>query len=64
MTTAIRRGSLSSPRPTAVPALYAPNPAAAKRFVEYFAANIRSVNTRRAYLHAVRGFAHWCARGY
>ena len=40
-----------------VPALYAPNLAAAKRFIEYFTANIRNVNTRRAYLHAVREFA-------
>jgi site-specific recombinase XerD len=30
-------------------------------WVEYFAANIRNVNTRRAYLHAVREFAEWCA---
>ena len=37
-----------------VPALYAPNPEAAKRFVEYFAAHIRNPNTRRAYLRAVR----------
>jgi site-specific recombinase XerD len=44
-----------------VPALYAPNLAAAKRFIEYFTANIRNVNTRRAYLHAVREFADWCA---
>jgi site-specific recombinase XerD len=41
--------------------LYSPNVAAAKRFIEYFAANIRNVNTRRAYLHAVREFADWCA---
>lgn len=45
----------------AVPAPYAPNPEAAKRFIEYFAANIRNLNTRRAYLHAVREFADWCA---
>src|SRR5450759_4679640 len=45
----------------AVPALYAPSPEAAKRFIEYFAANLRNVNTRRAYLHAVREFADWCA---
>ena len=44
-----------------MPALYAPNPEAAKRFIEYFAANIRNLNTRRAYLHAVREFADWCA---
>ena len=61
MTTALRRGSLSPTRLAAVPALYAPNPAAAKRFIEYFAANIRNLNTRRAYLHAVREFAGWCA---
>lgn len=54
----VRRGFGTS---TAVPALYAPTPEAAKRFIEYFAANIRNPNTRRAYLHAVRGFAHWCA---
>jgi site-specific recombinase XerD len=44
----------------AVPALYAPTPEAAKRFIEYFAAHIRNPNTRRAYLHAVREFADWC----
>jgi site-specific recombinase XerD len=43
-----------------VPALYAPTPEAAKRFIEYFAAHIRNPNTRRAYLHAVREFARWC----
>jgi site-specific recombinase XerD len=45
----------------AVPALYAPTPAAAKRFIEYFAAHIRNPNTRRAYLFAAREFADWCA---
>jgi site-specific recombinase XerD len=45
----------------AVPALYAPTSAAAKRFIEDFAAHIRNPNTRRAYLHAVREFARWCA---
>src|SRR5450631_549306 len=45
----------------AVPALYAPTPEAAKRFIEYFAAHIRNPNTRRAYLHPVREFADWCA---
>lgn len=61
MSTALRLGSLASARLATVPALYAPNPAAAKRFIEYFAANIRNVNTRRAYLHAAREFADWCA---
>jgi site-specific recombinase XerD len=57
----IRRGAAIGAALSAVPALYAPNPEAAKRFIEYFAANIRNVNTRRAYLHAVREFASWCA---
>jgi site-specific recombinase XerD len=53
--------TISAARLAAVPALYAPTPGAAKRFIEYFAANIRNVNTRRAYLHAVREFAMWCS---
>jgi site-specific recombinase XerD len=61
MTRALSHGPLSSARLANVPALYAPTPAAAKRFIEYSAANIRNVNTRRAYLHAVREFADWCA---
>jgi hypothetical protein len=44
----------------AVPRLYAPNPEAARCFIEYFAARIRNPNTRRAYLRAVRAFADWC----
>jgi site-specific recombinase XerD len=43
-----------------IPALYAPTVHAAKRFVEYFAANIRNRNTRRAYLRAVLDFSSWC----
>src|SRR5579862_2046420 len=58
--TLIRRNGAPGANLAAVPALYAPNPKAAKRFIEYFAANIRNLNTRRAYLHAVRGFADWC----
>jgi hypothetical protein len=46
----------------ALPALYAPTARAAKRFIEYFAANIRNPNTRRAYLHAVLEFSAWCGR--
>jgi hypothetical protein len=59
--TLIRRSGTAGANLAAVPALYAPNPEAAKRFIEYFAANIRNPNTRRAYLHAVREFADWCA---
>ena len=46
--------------PPSVPTLYAPSSQAAKRFIEYFAANIRNPNTRRAYLRAVIGFSDWC----
>jgi site-specific recombinase XerD len=59
-TVLVRRDGFASG--AAVPALYAPTPGAAKRFIEYFAANIRNANTRRAYLHAVREFADWCAQ--
>jgi len=45
---------------SSVPALYAPTAQAAKRFIEYFAANIRNPNTRRAYLRAVLDFSAWC----
>jgi site-specific recombinase XerD len=51
---------ISNAMRTTVPALYAPTPQAAKRFIEYFAANIRNMNTRRAYFHAVLEFAGWC----
>ncbi len=33
---------------------------AARRFLEFFAANIRNKNTRTAYLHAVGRFFAWC----
>jgi site-specific recombinase XerD len=43
-----------------VPALFAASPKAAKRFLEYFAANIRNANTRRAYVRAILRFSSWC----
>jgi hypothetical protein len=43
-----------------VSAFYAPTAQAAKRLIEYFAANIRNPNTRRAYFHAVLEFSAWC----
>jgi hypothetical protein len=33
---------------------------ATERFLEFFTANIRNTNTRRAYVHAVRLFLTWC----
>jgi site-specific recombinase XerD len=48
-----------------IPALFAPDPKAARHFLEFFAANIRNPNTRRAYLRNVREFAGWCgAQGF
>ncbi len=35
---------------------------AARRFIEYFTANIRNVNTRAAYARAVGQFLRWCER--
>jgi site-specific recombinase XerD len=46
----------------ALPALFAPDAAAARRFVEFFTANIRNPNTRKAYARAVAEFAAWCER--
>ena len=34
-------------------------PLAAERFLEFFAANIRNLNTRMAYARAVRDFFFW-----
>ena len=43
-----------------VPALYAPDPPAARRAFEFFAVNIRNPNTRKAYARAAADFASWC----
>ncbi len=43
-----------------VPALFAPDREAARRFVEFFTANIRNPNTRRAYARAAAELAAWC----
>jgi site-specific recombinase XerD len=43
-----------------LPALFAPDRDAARRFVEFFTANIRNPNTRRAYARAAAQFAAWC----
>ncbi len=44
----------------ALPALFAPSPDVGKRFIEFFTANIRNPNTRKAYAWAVGEFANWC----
>jgi site-specific recombinase XerD len=43
-----------------LPALFAPDQDAAKRFIEFFTANIRNPHTRRAYARAAVEFALWC----
>lgn len=43
-----------------LPAIYAPDEAAARRTLEFFAANIRNPNTRKAYARAASDFAIWC----
>ena len=45
-----------------LPALFRSTPAAAKRTLEFFTANIRNPNTRKAYARAVGGFAAWCGQ--
>ena len=43
-----------------LPALFTPTPAVARRTLEFFTANIRNPNTRKAYARAVGEFAAWC----
>ncbi len=45
-----------------LPALFTPTPAAAKRTLEFFTANIRNPNTRKAYARAAAEFAAWCGQ--
>ena len=45
-----------------VPALFLRAPDAAKRFWEFFTANIRNRNTRKAYFVATTRFSAWCER--
>ena len=45
-----------------VPALYAPEPAVARRTMEFFAVNIRNANTRKAYARGVADFSAWCCQ--
>ncbi|MDR3634475.1 MAG: tyrosine-type recombinase/integrase [Isosphaeraceae bacterium] len=48
-------------RPVTVPAIVADlGNGAARRFLEFFTANIRNKNTRSAYAHAVARFLTWC----
>ena len=53
---------LAIPNTRKLPVLFTPTPAASKRFVAFFTANIRNPNTRKAYTWAVAEFATWCER--
>ncbi len=44
----------------ALPALFAPDARAAERTIEFFTAQIRNPNTRKAYARATGEFAAWC----
>ena len=50
-----------SPSAALAPArLFAPTDKAARRFIEFFTAQINNDHTRKAYLNAVRRFSAWC----
>lgn len=50
-----------SPAPELAPAaIFAPNPKAARRTLEFFTAQVNNDHTRKAYLNATRRFAAWC----
>ena len=44
-----------------LPALFTPDARTAKRTIEFFTAQIRNPNTRRAYARAASRFSAWCA---
>jgi site-specific recombinase XerD len=46
--------------PVVLPKLFARDKDAGRRFIEFFTANIRNPNTRRAYARAAVEFALWC----
>ena len=58
----IALATTKSVRARNLPALFAPDKDAARRFVEFFTATIRNPHTRRAYAHSAREFAAWCER--
>ena len=58
----VQSGSLAVVSPPAfVPLLIASSGERASwRYIEFFTANIRNPNTRRAYARACGAFLHWC----
>lgn len=60
MSNASSRSVVVANTTVALPRLFAPDVDAARRFVEFFTANIRNANTRKAYTRAAVEFAGWC----
>jgi len=58
--TAIPQKVVPAGRLGPVPALYGASPRASKRFLEFFAAQIRNPNTRKSYYRAIVRFSDWC----
>src|SRR5579884_632613 len=52
--------AVGAPAAGPLPAIFLNAPDASKRFWEFFTANIRNRNTRRAYFGAVSQFSMWC----
>jgi len=56
------KSQLTSVRGISVPVLIShAGESAEKRYVEFFTANIRNPNTRKAYLRSITQFMNWCA---
>jgi hypothetical protein len=55
-----RAASKVTSGPAVLPALFAPDRDAARRFVEFFTVNVRNPHTRKAYARAAAEFAVWC----
>jgi site-specific recombinase XerD len=53
--------TISSAAPV-LPKRFARDKDASRRFIEFFTANIRNPNTRRAYERSAAEFAFWCER--
>jgi site-specific recombinase XerD len=56
----IRNTGIRSGAGITLPVLFAPDAPTAKRVFEFFTANIRNPNTRKAYAKAAADFAAWC----
>ncbi len=56
----IRSTGIRSGAGITLPAFFAPDAPTAKRVFEFFTANIRNPNTRKAYAKAAADFAAWC----